>query len=124
MIADNIIKSKHAIIKGNRIELLNERPRVSLFSEWPLDNVTIIRKDDGTIDVLGDQCMYGFVLERLYVDGLSTDEMPASNQLRMGAKTIGDVFTGRRRPYVKGWYRKEKTRPFKATMNHYIIIEP
>lgn len=113
-------ESSFAILDGTNIIFRDERPSIA---QHYIENVTVECGVNGAV-VTGIQPIGGLVMSRTFLEDMSEDELPEKST--MAPKTLWDMLTGKKRPCVEsGYYRKRKTLPYKAIMNHYrLVLQP
>ena len=122
MAMDRELKSNFALIdKSKSIVELYENEPITHWSEFALKNVTVIFKEDTTIELTGDKIEWSFSFENQSVDDM--DNKPDERYVKNGFKDVLDLFTRVRKPYVKaGWCKLEKTTPYHCIMSKWYLV--
>lgn len=113
-------ESSFAILDGTNIIFRDERPSIA---QHYIENVTV-SCDANQAVITGTQPTSGAVLSRAFLEDMSEDDLPVKSIMK--PRTLWDMLTGKKRPCVEsGYYRKRKTLPYKAIMNHYrLVLQP
>lgn len=105
-------------IENKVIYTLDEAP-ASNGLETILEDASMVIVD-GVLTISGYKWMWNFDFESKWLDELT--EEPRQQHLKFKYKTIKDFFNSTKHPYVKYWWRNEKSKLVDYVFNQWAIV--
>lgn len=119
------IESNYALFDYDRptviVALHGEKPQIQC-DDLALKNVKITFNQDETIEIVGEQFLWSFSFDEIFVEDMDNKPIPSHTKMRY--KTIGDFFNRIKKPCItSGWYQLEKTKPYRCLVGkNYVIV--
>lgn len=115
-------KSNYAKIYKNlnQIFLYEKEPTFSS-SGIELENVEIEIEDNNILILTGLEWLWKYTDEKVYIEDLEENLKPIEKYYKYGYKTLSDLMSRNKKPYVQYWYRLEKSKPLKLSINTWLI---
>ncbi len=114
-----LIKAKYAQIdnKNKTITLLKDPPATNGL-DTTIENVSVVIKDN-IITVSGDKWDWRIVFHKTPLSDIDGDVV--ENHLKYWYNSIRDLINKKKTPYVDGWYRLKKNKPFNAKFSQWAL---
>lgn len=80
-----------------------------------IENATCLIRDE-ELTLVGDRLIEGIAISRLYIDEMY--DKPKPEFIKYGF----DILSFKKKPYVKGWFFYQKTKPYKLITNQWSLI--